>query len=236
MPLRPPWWWDNPIKARLKHDAVGLWLFETGSNLGLDSSPKANHLTNNNSVSRVAGKVGQAASFVAASSQYFSKASTASLQITPATGLTMGGWVYPLDRSAVYMMVSKDDNSGSAREYALGVNTDGSITAQVFNGATSTSTLAGVAGAIAINTWSLVLVWWDPADAKLHGTVNNGTVSISGTTGTPAVSGASLRLGARGNPSLLLNGNLDQIGVWPRLLSAAERAYLYAGGNGRQLL
>jgi hypothetical protein len=80
------------LRAPLLESLVSFWEFEAAGNLGLDSFG-TNHLTNVNSVSQAAGLIGNAGSFVSASSQYLSLADNAALSMgTGVWYFLAGGW------------------------------------------------------------------------------------------------------------------------------------------------
>lgn len=60
--------------------------------------------------------------------------------------------------------------------------------------------------------------------------VTTGPVILTGIPGTPNT--FNLGIGVVG----FQNGRLDEIGIWPRLLTAVEQAWLYNGGAGNQVI
>lgn len=226
---------DANLWARLKRDAISLWRFESGSSLGLDSKG-LNTLTNNNAVSQIAGRVGQAAQFVAASSQYLGRADNASLS-TGNIAFTLAGWVNLTDRATTYAIANKLDSSG-AGEWNLtytGGGTERFRFRTFLSGAGVGDATANSFGQATSGVWTHVVFWHDPATTTVNIQVNGGPVDSATTTGAPADTGVSFQLGATATPGGFLNGSLDEWGFWKRLLTPAERVWLYNGGSGHPL-
>jgi hypothetical protein len=98
---------------------------------------------------------------------------------------------------------------------------DGSTYAQV------TSTPAVTTG-----TWYFVVAWYDPTANKAYLQINNGTpdeVAFSSGLNTGAV---DLYLGSYRNVTGFLDGRIDEVGIWSRVLASDERTSLYNGGAG----
>jgi hypothetical protein len=219
----------------LSSNVVGMWEFEDNANLGVDSGPNALNLTNNNTT-QIAGKVANAIHCTAASSQYLYLASSASVQ-TGDIDFTLASWVY-LDSNATFQFVmSKDTNTGGAREYALYYDP----TANRFRGfvmrAVDTAVIATADnfGIPSLNTWYFVVVWHDATADTVNIQVNNGVLNSTATGGAlQAAGGSEFRIGARKTPAsfLLLDGRADQAMFWKQVLTSTERTALYNAGLG----
>lgn len=87
-----------------------------------------------------------------------------------------------------------------------------------------------IADLLAFDTWHFIAIGYDPTTGKLSGSVNGGAVTDSGGSNVIAVSADPLSY-------LLLGGSenvrLDEVGVFPHVLSAAQISYLFNGGAGR---
>jgi len=80
-------------------------------------------------------------------------------------------------------------------------------------------------------TWHLVIVWWDPADGKVHASIDGGATSDGTGSITPWASteGLHLKAGNSATGELLF----DELGIWSRVLSSDERTELYNSGTGK---
>lgn len=74
------------------------------------------------------------------------------------------------------------------------------------------------------NTWYHVAVTYDAATTTMK-LYKNGTLVASNTNVAPYTNGNMVRLGAFDNGTNLLNGKLDEVRIWNRVLSACELQY-----------
>jgi hypothetical protein len=83
------------------------------------------------------------------------------------------------------------------------------------------------------NTTYLGFAWHDATAGKIYVQLNDG-VATSDTVGVINTSaGNTFRVGQRGDTSLPWLGDwIDEIGIWGRVLTPAERTQLYNGGAG----
>lgn len=219
--------------SSLLNGLVGYWPLEEASGTRVDATGRGNDLTSNNSVGQAAGKVGNCATFVAASSQSLSLVDNADLS-TGDVDFTVACWVNFATTGTFQMMLSKGDaGSGSAiklGEYFLYRWTDGFLYFDVGNGTVSGQ--AGPSGAVSLSAWHFVVGWHDSVANTVNLQVDNGTVfSTSYSSGSIDTVNA-FRLGASASTQFL-NGSLDEVGFWRRILTAGERTSLWNAGAGR---
>lgn len=224
----------NQIRRTLIRDAAGLWGFENGGNVGFDSSPKANHLTNNNAVSLVAGKFGQAASFVTANSQYLSIVDNATLNLD-SLSYEFTGWVYILNVAAAGNQGVFDKDTGGAGGGCVLRHGQSSNFLWIVRQASGTDFKRVNATTFGNNpsaTWLFVDCYADIATATVGISVNGGAFTVAtGAAGVPGDTAAGLRLGATQGIANYLGGYLDGCALHRRLLTASERAWRAAGGR-----
>ena len=78
----------------------------------------------------------------------------------------------------------------------------------------------------------MVIAWHDATADTVNISINNGsTVSAAYTFGS-ANGSSAFELGRRTGGASYLNGALDEMGIWKRVLTAAERTRLYNNGAG----
>ena len=204
---------------------IAHWRLDEASGVRADAHG-TNHLTDNNTVGQAAGKLGNAASFVAANSESLSVADNPELSMGD-FDFTLAGWVY-FDALTATGLVGKWN--AAMEEYLVyydGTNLRFYVSA---NGATNAS--IANSQAISTATWYFFVAWQDAAANTINLSVNNNTpASLSHSTGV--FNGASaLRLGHNAEGSTWLNGRLDSVSLWKRLLTADERTQLYNAGTG----
>lgn len=207
---------------------TAYWNMDEASGARVDSAG-ANDLTDNNTVTSSAGKVGNAAQFTAANSESLSCADNADLSMA-GTSFTISLWVY-LDSDVNMQFVGRDDHGSGDREYAV-VRLGGLAKFYIFGGGTNT-----FVGATALGTgaWHHIFAWRDTA-GTINIQVDGGTVesasdagiSISDTTAVFAIGARNLG----GTPDLFTDGRIDEVRIDRRVLSEQERIDIYNGGAG----
>lgn len=237
----PGSWYRGGSPRRLRSTAqalqsglVAFWKLDEVSGVRNDSVG-ANHLTDNNTVTQAVGKVGNAAQFTTANSESLSIVDNAALSMGD-IDFTIAGWVY-LDSVLVDQpLVSKRQNATN-REYLVQYVAGGTnrfrfgVTA---DGVTFTLLAAASLGAPLVATWYFVVSWHDATANTINIQVNNGAVD-SGAHATGVFDGTSIfELGADTEALAFLGGRLDACGIWKRVLTPAERTYLYNAGAGRE--
>lgn len=201
-----------------------------------DDHTGALHLTNNNTVTFVAGKVGNCANFASASSQSLSIADNAALSGADVP-LAIALWGFIASKPAgVMTFLSKWLTTGNQREYRVGwLNTTDRFFFQVSgDGATSAIVSATNFGAPSLATFYFILAEHDPVANAINISVN-----LTAETPTAHATGifngsAAFRLGATDIPSEFLNGRADQVLIKKgSLFTADEKTWLYNSFTGR---
>lgn len=205
--------------------AVAHWKLNEASGTRNDSVG-ANHLTDNNTVTMQAGKIGNAAEFVSANSEYLSIADNADLS-TGDIDFTIACWVKPNDVSAnhgVYMkgsgyieyMLQYEPGSGQFKFYMADLAVGGNI-------ATSGLTVSS-------GTWYFIVCWYDAAANTVSIRVNDVSTFTSSYSGGNTSTPSNFQIGQGfGN---YWDGLIDSVTLWKRVLTGAEITTLYNGGLG----
>lgn len=222
----------SPLVANL----AAYWKLDETSGNRLDSIG-ANDLVPTGSPGNAAGKINYGLSLVAASSQSVGIASNATLQ-TGDIDFTIGAWCY-LTTLANETFVAKWSLTNNVREYLLYYNAGDHAPANRFsfgvspNGTTGTTFVdATTFGVPSIATWYYVVAWHDSVANTLNIQVNNGGVnSVAYSAGVFAGS-APFEIGRLHTSTYYLNGRVDEVGLWKRVLTAPERTALYNSGAG----
>jgi autotransporter-associated beta strand protein len=175
-----------------------------------------------------------AAHFSVAQGQYLVHPSNAALQ---ASEMTVAGWVYLDSKTLVNEVIAaKDDNlSVPGSEYWLGYETTPSnrFIFQVI-GAVHYRTQSDNYGAPQLHTWTFVIGWYDTSAGQVYVSVNNGPPNSAPVTPPLNATNTPFSIGAdvapAGSSGSYLDGRVASIGLWKRVLSPAERTYLYNSG------
>jgi hypothetical protein len=226
-----------PVSAQLTTSLTSFWELGEASGTRSDSHG-TNHLTDNNTVTQAAGKVGSAAQLTRASSEYLSIADNASLSVGDIS-FTWAGWVY-LDAAATNdwnYIIGKEGASSSVTDYGLRyITADSTNRFQFFIGGSDYSIIsANNFGAASTATWYFIVAWHDTGDDTINIQVNNGTANSTARTAAPVDGTSALHVGGWGSvgPGRYWNGRIDQLGFWKRTLTTAEKTWLYNSGSGR---
>lgn len=215
-------------RSSLLDNLVSWWALDGNGN----DSHGANTLSPVATPTYVAGKVGQAASLVAASGQYFSRASNASLQ-TGDIDFTVVAWVQLASKGANRGIISKAGNN--AIEYALRfISANDRFRLDVSSNGTgfTNSVVANNIGAPSLSTWYFIVAWHDSVANTINVQVNDGTANSAAYSSGFIAAGGDFRLGHADVVNWQWDGLIDGAAFWKRVLTATEKTALYASGNG----
>jgi len=225
-------WWDL-ISARreLKEDLIAWYDLDEASGTRYDTHINGYDLTDNNTVGQAAGKIGSAASFVAANSEYLSLADNPDFSIG-SSPWTFVCWVY-LDSSTSMGVACKGPNGGfGGYEWTLSI--DGNINAQarIQNGVDDFVAISAVNfGALSTGTWYMLHIRYDGIKFEVGvNTVTNNIDYIAGGWD----SNLEFRLGDGYADYGYMNGRIDLAAFWKRALTDEELVWLYNNGSARQ--
>lgn len=212
----------------LTDSLISYWKLDEASGTRSDSVG-SNHLTDTNTVTQAAGKLGNAAQFVSANSEYLSIASNASLQVGGLIDWTFAGW-FQIASSGLFAIAGKDA-VGTPEWSMYGRSSTNRWEARAWNGVGFQVAAKDVA--IALNTWYWLCVQYTTSTRTLTLDVNN-----SGTPGSVVLTG-DIPNGADGfwvgktlSGFSYLDGLADGLGLWKRKLTDPEQAQVYNGGAG----
>jgi len=192
----------------------------------------ANTLTNNNSVTFVAGKVGNAADFERDSSQSLSAVDSPSLS-TGDIDYYLACWIKAESLPGAYMAVVAKNDTGQ-KEFLLWV-TGANRLKMAVNGASDVqmgTVQADLFGDLSTATWYFVEMWHDAA-GNLVGIAVNATENTAATSGAPQDGTGTFYIG-RDAGGGYFDGIIDILPYYKRIPSAAERTDLKNGTDGKE--
>lgn len=204
-----------------------------------NDSVGTSHLADNGTTASAAGKIGLAPLFVTADQTY--------LQVNDSDTLSAGDidftvclWAKLTVNTAYCDLINKYNNYGTGnREWSISFNRDGSVPANnrfvivvSANGSATTTLLASSGGLPDVGTWYFIAAWHNKTTDKIYISVNNGTVDEVAHAGGIFAGNSPVTLGALPAASRYGACNMDEVGIWKRLLTADERTALYNGGGG----
>jgi hypothetical protein len=187
----------------------------------------SNDLTDTNSVGSTTGKVGNARSFVVANSTFFNRASNSTMQ-TGDIDFTIALWVNLASKSAQRNIMGRWASGGNFEYllyYDLGSNTFTfviNVNGSDFFGNVGSNNF----GSPTVGDWNHVVVWHDSVNNELGISVNANTPNTQGWSFGVFAGSADTRIGET------MDGSIDEVGFWKRVLTSQERTDLYNSGAG----
>jgi len=177
---------------------------------------------------QIPGRVGDAFSF---------PISTALLEVpnpsnlTPQTALTFEAWVRPRSTPTGYNRIfSKQlDGSGPDSAYILGIGGMGGIYFSLFKSPTIQTYIDG-ANPLTVNAWNHIAGTWDGLAMRCY---LNGVQQIEALQFTPPYQSSTqpVRIGSGGTSAFRFDGDIDELTIYDRALTATEVAAIFAAGS-----
>lgn len=208
----------------LTTNLVSYWKLDESSGNASDSVG-SNTLTNNNGVTYSAGKLGNGANFVDASSQSLS--ATALSLVTNAW--TFGGWFNPsATDTSNKTFFSYAPTSGSINKIQIEGLVSGNIRCLAFNSSGTLCKDYRTTVNLSASVWSHVAMTWDGSTLKVYiNGIESGVTKVTDTSLTNTNTSRSFALGQEVSSTNYWNGSIDEVGVWSRALTADEVSQLY---------
>lgn len=208
---------------------ISWWVLGETSGTRNDSHG-TNHLTDNNTVTYTTGMYGNAALMTRANQESLSRSDNASLS-TGNIDYTIGLWTNLTSGSLTQYFISKYGPTTQG-EYYVRTTTANAVEFNIVN--TSGSPVAVTSPAITVGAWTFIVVWHDSVNNTINIQIDNGTVtSASHSAGSNDGNGAFYIGSISAAQNTTLNGAIDEVFFYKRVLTADEREWLYNSGSGR---
>lgn len=216
-------------RINLVKGLVSYWTMQEASGARADSLG-ANNLTDVNGVGSAAGIIGNAASFVTASSQSLTHVNNSDFQVGD-SDFTFAGWIYMTNVGINNTLVSKWTSALQGYYCAYQPLTPGFVFA-IDNGTTANA--ATFSGTATANTWYFIVASYDSTNDLIQISINNSVTQVTSQAGGVRIAATDFWIGGiSGFSNYYTSGRIDEIGYWHRLLTAQERTYLYNAGAAR---
>jgi prepilin-type N-terminal cleavage/methylation domain-containing protein len=208
---------------------VGYWPMDEGSGSStIDASGNGNGGTWNGTTTNgsyyTGGKVGPSAGVFNGSNDYVNVPDNASLDFSGTQPFTISAWVYQAVTTSYAPVITKGNSGGSPYNYALITNsTNPQARFNIYNGSAHGPNASGME---TLNAWHLWTGTFDGATMTLYvdGVLSGTPLNISST--LPISNTNALQMG-RNASAQAWNGDIDDVRIYNRALSAAEIAALY---------
>jgi hypothetical protein len=157
-------------------------------------------------------------------------------------GLTIEGWIFPLDNTAYHDIFSKWDavSGPEQRSYATGILPDGTLGFTLCPHGTTVTSLLQSTNKIPTNTWTHFAGTYDGSSMKIYinGVMQKQVAYNQGIfQSTDAIGlGATVGGASPGQYISPFKGKIDELTVYNRGLSAAEIEGIFASGAGGKCL
>jgi len=210
-------------------DYRAVWHFKEASGSRNDSTANGLTLTDNNTVTTVAGKLtGNAALFTKANSEWLSITDNTNLEFDAADTYSMTAWIRPASNFNDNATICGKYNSGGGQEYINHINPD--ATTSVFSGWYSpigdSSNVAilsrNFASPLAVNTWAYLASTLDAIAQSAtfyHNATSLGTSTTSGSSGIFAGT-RPFDVGRRNDGVWYFDGGIQELRLRVSLLPA----------------
>ena len=214
------------IEPNLTDNILAYWKLDNDGSGGVslvDSTGNGHTLTNNNNVALGTGKIKGCGDW-GTNADVLDAGTTFGLN-----EFTISAWV-KFTASNAYRVIASEWDGTSGWSFFFGFDPDGKL------GTAVTPNLEGLysSSSIGDGNWHFVAMSYVPTTGKLTQYVD-GIVSAETTYGEAnlSASSANLTIGANTPQGVGgFNGNIDEVGIWNRALSAVEVTELYNGGAG----
>lgn len=213
----------------IKTNLIAWWQLEEASGTRNDSH-STNHLADNNAVTRAAGINSYGSFHVAASLQYLSIADNVALSWGDIDA-SVCGWVKFTTKTATMIMLGKWNAAVNHREYNIGYNfgADRFQFAVSNDGTTQKIVNADNLGSPSAGVWYFLYGYHDSVNNVVGISVNNGTANTAAHTTGVLDSDSPFEIG-RISSGGYMDGVIDNVAVFKKLLTANELLTLYNGG------
>jgi Concanavalin A-like lectin/glucanases superfamily len=223
--------------STLLNGLLAYWQLESDSTDSVGSADGTD-----TGITYAAAKVGSGATGFNGSSDKIVLSTTTSLK--PTGGLSISAWVKlgAVNIENRILTVGYENYPTAMSGYAFGINASNRAEIGIANNTgyaigTHVGSLSN-SSSVAVSTWTHVVGTWDGSTMKIY--FNSGTPA-SGAWAGGLVYDATVR-GGLGYQQVRVfgvdqdrwfNGDLDEVGLWDRAITADEVSYLYNGGSGR---
>lgn len=223
--------------ATLNSGLTVYYKFEESSGTRVDSEPTgtAQDLTDNATVTSVAGKIGNAAWFTSANAESLSRNDSSDISVGN-QNFYWSVWVYLESKGGNRDIVAKWGATSGNFEYLLRFNNT-SDRYEWFvsdSGSSVFSVVANNHGSPAIQTWTHIFFYHDTDTDVIGISVNNGAANTVFHSAGVFDGGSVFGVGSRQpNAANFWNGGIDELALWKRLLTTEEKAAVYNAGAGK---
>lgn len=225
---------DVKTHSTLPTGLVSYWELEEESGTRIDSTATGNDLTDNNTVLFGTGKQGNAADFELANSEYLSITDGSQTGLDLSGDLSFAFWFNfeSIPAFGIQEFISKWDSG--QRAYQFYYSDSPGLIKFLLNSTTPTEDQYTFSWEPSTATWYYLILTWDASASEAKFYVNN-TQQGGTQTGTETNirnTTSAFNLGHRSSGSGYVDGLMDEMGIWSKVLTTDEISDLYNSGAG----
>lgn len=222
----------------LKDNLVSYWKMEEASGNRADAHG-SNTLTDNNTVTSGTGKIDTAADFERTNSERLTIADASQTGLDFTGDFSASVWVNleaALDGTLIeYNLISKYRPTGNQRSYSFNYTWNGGTPRLQFvsstNGAGASVGSANVT--LSAATWYHLVFIYTASAGSVEFFVDGSSIGSDTALGTSIFNGtADFEIGAQ-NAAFFVDGLIDEVAVWSRVITSDEVAEIYNSGAGK---
>lgn len=224
---------DVKNDANLSASLVSYWELEEASGDRIDSHG-SNDLTDNNTVTSATGKQGDAANFVASNSEYLSIADNASLSITG--DISMAMWLkMDIGGTYRYVLTKTDGNSQGGYSFVI-INTNKIQWSVTETSGYVTYSRRRTTATLSTGTWYHIVCTFKASDGTMTIYIDGSNITAfdQNVNNARAIYDSThpFHVGAGSTFGAPVDGLVDEVGIWSKVLTQAEVTDLYNSGSG----
>ncbi|MFC1775239.1 LamG-like jellyroll fold domain-containing protein [Patescibacteria group bacterium] len=235
--------WENAStvsgSTNLTSGLISYWGFEEQSGTRSDSHGQ-NHLADNNTVQQTTGIVGYASRFDATNTEHLSITDGSQTDLDTSSKISIAAWIYWNGDSIYGYAVAKYKTAGDQRQYALYMDDETGANKLTWyiagDGGTANRRLSQYGNVLADNTWYHVVVTHDTVVGESHMYIDGKEVALTtnhgGTVSSIYNGNGEFTIGSRDSGINPWDGDIDEVGIYSRILHYGDVLDLYNNGNG----
>jgi hypothetical protein len=209
-------------------DLVSYWKLDEASGNALDAHGSNELTETSGTIASTTGIINGARDIEAADTEYFNLADNATISAGD-IDLTWQVWVNLESKSGDMFIVNKWGTSNFEYRIYYDSSSDRFVFGVSTNGTNEVTVPADNLGAPSLSTTYHILAWHDATANTLNIRVNNGTVDSTSHSGGIRDGSSPLRFSHSFD---WLDGWIDEIGLWKRVLTSEEQDALWNSGSG----
>lgn len=211
----------------------GYWSLNETSGTRADAISSQDLTTDQNTVDYETGKNGNAAKYIRANSETLIRPTNG--YTGPTGDFSISAWVKvdtTISQSAPYIIAWNNGSAAGAQSFLIRWDsTVSKFRAYVGDGSASVNTYSNAISAG--EAWNHVIMTWSDTSGTINLYVNGDAgLESSALAGSRIVAAGELYVGAQ-SATGYFTGSIDELTIWERVLSSAERSALYNSGTGK---